>query len=113
MSILELTIRVVIAFVSLFIMARLSGRKEISQMTFFNFISAIAVGNIGGTIVVSAELSIRNGVLALTGWLILTVTFAYIDIKSKGARKIIEGEPIIVVKQGKIMEHSLKKHSWM
>ncbi|TYR75072.1 DUF421 domain-containing protein [Rossellomorea vietnamensis] len=109
MNIFELFLRVVIAFIALFIMARLSGRKEISQMTFFNFISAVAVGNIGGTIVVSAELSIRNGLLALAGWLILTVGFSYIDLKSKGARKILEGEPIIVVKQGKIMEHSLKK----
>lgn len=109
MNIFELFLRVVIAFIALFIMARISGRKEISQMTFFNFISAVAVGNIGGTIVVSAELSIRNGVLALAGWLILTVGFSYIDIKSKGARKIIKGEPIIVVKQGKIMEHSLKR----
>ncbi|MGD6801738.1 YetF domain-containing protein [Rossellomorea aquimaris] len=109
MNIFELFLRVVIAFIALFIMARLSGRKEISEMTFFNFISAVAVGNIGGTIVVSAELSIRNGLLALAGWLILTVGFSYIDLKSKGARKILEGEPIIVVKQGKIMEHSLKK----
>lgn len=109
MNVLELSLRVVIAFIALFFMARLSGRKEISQMTFFNFISAVAVGNIGGTIVVSAELSIRNGLLALSGWLILTVGFSYIDLKSKGARKILEGEPIIVVKQGKIMEQSLKK----
>ncbi|MGM0844906.1 MAG: YetF domain-containing protein [Bacillota bacterium] len=109
MDVFELFLRVVIAFIALFLMARLSGRKEISKMTFFNFVSAVAVGNIGGAIVTNSEFLIRNGVLALAGWLILTVAFAYIDIKSKSARKFIEGEPIIVVKQGKIMERSLKK----
>jgi uncharacterized membrane protein YcaP (DUF421 family) len=106
-DVIELLLKVVIAFAALFIMARLSGRKEISQMTFFNFISAIAVGTIGGSIVTSPTFTIRDGLLALGGWLLLTVLFAYIDIKSKGARKILEGEPIIVIKQGKIMEKAL------
>jgi uncharacterized membrane protein YcaP (DUF421 family) len=105
----ELLIRVVIAFAALLLLARIAGRKEISQMTFFNFISAITLGTIGGSIVTSADFSIRNGLLALAGWLALTLVFGYIDIKSKKARKFIEGEPIIVIKQGKIMEGALRK----
>jgi uncharacterized membrane protein YcaP (DUF421 family) len=107
MDAFELILRVMIAFAALFIVARISGRKEISQMTFFNFISAITLGTIGGSIVTSANFSVRNGLLALGGWLILTILFGYLDIKSKGARKLLEGEPIIVIKQGKIMEKAL------
>ncbi|WP_409254179.1 YetF domain-containing protein [Bacillus sp. SCS-153A] len=109
MDALEVLLRVVITFVGLFLVARISGRKEISQMTYFNLISAIALGSIGGAIISSANFSIRNGILALSGWLILTLLFGYMDIKSKGARKIIEGEPIIVIKQGKIMEKALSR----
>ena len=109
MNAAELLLRVGITFSGLFIVARISGRKEISQMTYFNLISAIALGSIGGAIVSSANFSIRNALLALGSWLILTLLFGYMDIKSKRARKIIEGEPIIVIKQGKIMEKSLKR----
>jgi uncharacterized membrane protein YcaP (DUF421 family) len=107
MDAIELLLRVVIAFAALFIVARVSGRKEISQMTFFNFISAITLGTIGGSLVTSNAFSVRNGLLALGGWLVLTLVFGYIDIKSKSARKVLEGEPIIVIKQGKIMEKAL------
>ncbi|WP_342743266.1 hypothetical protein [Metabacillus halosaccharovorans] len=47
MSGIELIIRVLLTFLIMFIMVRIMGRKEISQMTFFNFVSAIAIGSIG------------------------------------------------------------------
>jgi uncharacterized membrane protein YcaP (DUF421 family) len=50
------------------LMTRIMGRKDISQITFFNFVSAIAIGSLGANLAVSQNLSIRNGVLALIGW---------------------------------------------
>jgi uncharacterized membrane protein YcaP (DUF421 family) len=109
MGIAELFIRISTGFIVLFTLARIMGRKEISQMTFFNFVSAIAIGSIAANLVVSQNLSIRNGVLALTGWTVFTLLMDYIDINSKKARKVTTGDPIIVIKEGKIVERSLKK----
>ncbi|WP_412965640.1 YetF domain-containing protein [Fredinandcohnia sp. 179-A 10B2 NHS] len=109
MDILELAIRVALGFIVLFSLARIMGRKEISQMTFFNFVSAIAIGSIAANLVVNQNLSIRNGVLALIGWTIFTLAMDIIDIKSKKARKITTGTPQIVIKDGKIVEKSLRK----
>lgn len=109
MELSELIIRLVIAFFVLFVLTRIMGRKEISQMTFFNFVSAIAIGSITATLAVSQNLSIRNGVIALVGWAAFTLIMAFVDIKSKSARKITTGEPIIVIKEGKIMEDALRK----
>jgi uncharacterized membrane protein YcaP (DUF421 family) len=85
------------------------GRKEISQMTFFNFVSAIAIGEIAASLVVDDQLSIRNGLIALAGWSFYTLLMSYIDIKSVNARKLLIGEPVILVKEGKIMEQALRK----
>jgi uncharacterized membrane protein YcaP (DUF421 family) len=85
------------------------GRKEISQMTFFNLVSAIAIGPICANLIVSQNLSIRNGVLALAGWAVYTLLMDYIDIKYKKARKITTGDPIIVIKEGKIIEKALRQ----
>lgn len=41
----ELLIRITIAFFVLFLLTRIRGRKEISQMTFVNFVSGIAIGS--------------------------------------------------------------------
>lgn len=61
MSLGELFLRIAIGFVTLLTLTRIMGRKEISQMTFFNFISAITIGTIGGSLAVDSNLSIRNG----------------------------------------------------
>ena len=53
MGLSELVIRIAIGFIVLFILTRILGRKEISQMTFFNFISAIAIGSITANLIVS------------------------------------------------------------
>ncbi|SFK40281.1 Uncharacterized membrane protein YcaP, DUF421 family [Halobacillus dabanensis] len=109
MSIAELIIRLVIAFITLLALTRLMGRKEISQMTFFNFVSGIAIGTIGAFLAIDSTLSIRNGVLALIAWSTFTIALGIIDIKSKAIRKVIEGEPRIVIKKGKVMEDELRK----
>ncbi|WP_163538446.1 DUF421 domain-containing protein [Gracilibacillus sp. YIM 98692] len=108
MQLSELLLRVFLGFIVLFILARTMGRKEISQMTFFNFVSAIAIGTITGSLVINQNLSIRNGIIALVGWTIITLLMGYIDIKFKKARKLTTGEPIIVIKEGKVMENSLR-----
>jgi uncharacterized membrane protein YcaP (DUF421 family) len=105
----ELLLRISLGFITLFILTRILGRKEISQMTFFNFVSAIAIGSIAANLVVSQNLSIRNGLLALAGWTVFTLLMDFIDIKSKKARKVTTGDPIVVIKDGKIVEKSLNK----
>jgi uncharacterized membrane protein YcaP (DUF421 family) len=105
----ELIIRIAIGFLVLFTLTRIIGRKEVSQMTFFNFTSAIAIGSIAANLVVNSNLSIRHGILALAGWSVFTLLMDLIDIKSKEARKVTTGDPIIVIKEGKIVERALRK----
>ena len=109
MNQLELTIRIAIAFTVLLAMARWAGRKEISQMTFFNLVSAVAFGSLAATVVLNSNVSLVNGVIALIGWAAFTVLIDIIHLKSKKARKIIMGDPIIVMKNGKIMEEALRR----
>lgn len=105
---LELILRLAIGYIVLLSMARWSGRKEISQMTFFNLVSAIAFGSIAAALVVNQSVSIVNGVIALLGWAAFTVLTDQLHLKSKRARKLLIGEPVIVIKEGKIMENALK-----
>ncbi|WP_226666363.1 DUF421 domain-containing protein [Metabacillus litoralis] len=109
MTTLELGVRVLIAFLTILIVTRIVGRKDISQMTFFNFVSAIALGSLAANLAVSSSLSIQNGILAIIGWGLVTIALGFLDIKSKKARLLLEGEPIIVIKDGQIMENKLRK----
>ncbi|WP_342045434.1 DUF421 domain-containing protein [Bacillus sp. OTU530] len=109
MGILELIVRITLTYAVLLGLTRLMGRKEIGQTTFFNFVSAITIGAIGGAVVVDATLPLRNGIIALVGWSAITIALGFLDIKSKKVRLLIEGEPAIVIKDGKVMENTLRK----
>jgi uncharacterized membrane protein YcaP (DUF421 family) len=109
LTILELSIRLILSFILLLSLTRFMGRKEISQMTFFNFVSAIALGTLGASLAIDSTISVRNGVLALGGWTIFTVVMGFIDLKSKGFRKAVEGIPRVVIRKGEIMDAELRK----
>ncbi|MBW3112614.1 DUF421 domain-containing protein [Bacillus sp. MCCB 382] len=109
MSIAELFIRLLLSFVFLFVFTRLMGRKEISQMTFFNFVSAIALGTLGASLAIDSSISVRNGIIALAGWSIFTILMGYWDLKSKSFRSLVEGTPRVVVRKGEVLEGELKK----
>jgi uncharacterized membrane protein YcaP (DUF421 family) len=109
MSVIELSLRIILAFATLLALTRIMGRKELSQMTFFNFVSGIAIGTIGASLAIDQTLSVRNGLIALIGWSAITIALGLIDINSKKARVLIEGEPRILIKKGQIMEDELRK----
>ncbi|MCI3919663.1 DUF421 domain-containing protein [Paenibacillus sp. TRM 82003] len=109
MATTELLLRLALSFLTLLVLTRLMGRKEISQMTFFNFVSGISIGTIGATMAISKDLSIVNGVTALAGWSLFTIALGFIDIKSRKMRKTIEGEPLVVIQNGMILEGALRK----
>lgn len=109
MGVTETIMRTLLAFLTLSILMRVMERKEISEMTFFNFASAIAIGSVAGNLAFNNNLSILNGIISLIGWSVLTLLSGRIVIKSKKARKFINGEPLIIIKNGKIMEKSLRR----
>ncbi|MBG9545823.1 YetF domain-containing protein [Cytobacillus firmus] len=108
MTVNETILRVTIAFLVLFLLARLMGRKEIGQMTFFNWTTAIGIGSIAGNLAVNESTLIKDGVIALIVWTLFTIILDMIDLKSKQGRMVTTGEPLIVIKAGRIMEAALK-----
>src|ERR1041384_4459892 len=109
MSIIELVLRLAIAFITLLVLTRLMGRQEISQMTSFYFVSAISIGTLGASLAIDSSISITNGLIALIAWSAFTICMGFLDIKSPKFRMAIEGQPIILIKKGKIMENELRK----
>ncbi|MBT2727659.1 DUF421 domain-containing protein [Bacillus sp. ISL-75] len=109
MPITELILRLAIAFITLLALTRVMGRKEISQMTFYNFASAISIGTLGASLAIDPSISITNGLIALIAWSAFTVITGFLDLKSSKFRLAVQGEPVILIKKGKIMDQELHK----
>lgn len=82
-----------IGFVVLLFLTRLLGKKQLGQLTFFTYITGIAMGNIAGDMVVHRDIKLIDGVIGLAIWAILTFVLEIISLKSAKARVILDGEP--------------------
>jgi len=97
-----------VIFVMLIILTRLIGRKLLSQMSFFDFVIGITIGTIAGAYVTTTI----KGHWVLVSPVFLTaatITLGFLTIKSLSFRKIVEGEPVVLIQNGKILEENLFK----
>lgn len=106
-SILEISFRTSAGFLILLILTRLLGKKQLGQLTIFTYITAIAMGNIAGDMVIHRDIKLLDGVVGLILWAVLTFLVEYLSLKSSKARVLLDGEPSIVIKKGEIMQKEL------
>jgi uncharacterized membrane protein YcaP (DUF421 family) len=102
-------VRAVITFVSLLIYTRMLGKQQIGNLTFFDYINGITIGSIASS--VATDLSSKAWVhwVGLTTFVLITLLFQFITLKSHLFAKVIDSEPIVVIQDGKILENNLKK----
>lgn len=102
-------VRSIIAFFSLLIFAKILGKQQISQLTFFDYVLGITIGSIAASL--TTDLSSRSWphFVGLFTWALLGYIMEYITMKWRYAAKYIDGEPTIVIMNGNIMEAALRK----
>lgn len=110
MAIFEMVIRTFVVFVVLYLWCRILGKKLISQITFFDFVAGITLGTISGSIMFSPNISISTGLVGLSLFALFALSLDYIALKSFKGRKIINSEPTLLIKDGKILEEGMFKN---
>lgn len=105
----ETLLRTTLAFMVLLIMARLMGKEQVSQLTFFHYVTGITIGSIAAEIAGQYETPFADGIIAMIWWAALTLLMSYIALKSKRARVILDDKPTIIMFEGKIIEEAMKK----
>ncbi|GGA81113.1 DUF421 domain-containing protein [Ornithinibacillus halotolerans] len=103
-------IRSVIAFILLLIMARIMGKKQISQLTFFDYCVGITIGSIAASLAVDQGIKITNGLIALLIWGIIPLVLGVLGLKSKWFHQLTDGKADVVIENGQILEKNLRKN---
>jgi uncharacterized membrane protein YcaP (DUF421 family) len=109
MDVSEILIRTLITFIVLYVIARILGKKLISQMTFFDFVAGVTLGSITASLIFSTTIHIATALLPLIVFGVIIFIFDIVSIKSFKGRKILNDEPTLVVKNGQILEKGMKK----
>jgi len=106
---LVVIVRAIIGFFSLLIFARIIGKEQISQLNLFDYVLGITIGSIAATLTTDLSSRAWPHWVGLVTWCVLGYLMDMISSKWRYASKVLEGEPTIVIMNGKIMENVLRK----
>ncbi|HJV16224.1 MAG TPA: DUF421 domain-containing protein [Bacillales bacterium] len=109
MSIGQITFNTIIAFMVMYIVSRALGKKLISQMTFFDFITALSLGSLVGSIILAKDIPIWKGSLSLVVFAAMSFAVDFTSLKSYWGRKILNDVPTPIIKEGKLIFEGMKK----
>lgn len=108
--ILYTLLRSVISVIVLFLLTKIIGRRQVSQLSLFDYINGITIGS------VAAEIAITDdndkfiiGIVAMAVYAVVTLLFALISDRSIVLRRFIEGVPIVLMRHGKIYEKNFSR----
>ena len=108
MDIVKLILTSVLSAVSLFIIAKVMGHKQMSQLDFFDYITGITIGSIAAELATELEKPLKP-LIAMVIYGAITVLLTLITNKIAKARKYINGTPTIIMNGGKIFKENMKK----
>lgn len=106
---LTIVIRTLVAFVYLFILTKIIGKRQINQLSYIEYIVGITIGSIAAFLATDMDGKISHGLIALTLFALLPVLIEWLSLKSKTVRDVFEGNATVLIKDGKILEDNLKK----
>ncbi|WP_297632621.1 DUF421 domain-containing protein [uncultured Clostridium sp.] len=102
-------IKCIIGFLLALLLSKIIGRKIISKMNFVDLVMGVSMGSMIANAVIDKDSPIQSEIIALILFGALTIITSYISLKSIKARSIISSKPVILVKDGIILNNNLLK----
>jgi uncharacterized membrane protein YcaP (DUF421 family) len=104
---MDIVLRAAIAFFFIFLLTRIVGRRELGTLEPFDLILLIVLGDLVQQGVTQSDYSVTGMILAGGTIALLTVIVSYVSFRFPRLRPVLDGEPIVVVQDGKVLEPNL------
>jgi uncharacterized membrane protein YcaP (DUF421 family) len=106
---MDIVLRCAVIFVFLFVIMRAIGRRELSQLQPFDILLLVVLGDLITQGALQSDLSLTGSLLAVGTFAILSVAVSYLSFRFARLRPILDGEPIVVVQDGRVLERNLRR----
>ncbi len=99
----------ILAYFSLILILRTTGKRTLSKMNAFDFIVTVALGSTLATILISQDVSLAQGALALALLVGLQFAITWSSVRLRWVRRVVTGEPSLIVYQGEYLSDALQR----
>lgn len=101
--------RSLISLLTLFIVAKIIGKKQISELSLFDYVIGISIGNFAAEMTINLDSPEFDGILAVFIFGAVAYLVSYLSMKSIFIRRYFMGTPTIIVQEGQIIKKNMKK----
>jgi uncharacterized membrane protein YcaP (DUF421 family) len=105
----DIAFRATALFAFVFLLTRVIGRRELSSLQPFDLILLIVLGDAIQQGLTQDDYSVTGAIIAVGTIAVLQVVTSYVAFKFRWARRVLDGDPIVVVQDGKVIERNLKR----
>jgi uncharacterized membrane protein YcaP (DUF421 family) len=107
---MDIVIRAAVAFLIILLLTRIVGRRELNTLEPFDLILLVTIGDLVQQGVTQNDFSVTGLTLAVGTIAVLTVFFSYLPWRFQVLRPVLEGQPVILVEDGNVIEKNLRRH---
>lgn len=111
-EIIDIILQTLVAFFAILLITRILGRQQVAQLTIYEYINGITFGSIAATVATDLGQPSVGHIIGLFLFGGLTFSVSYIAKKNRTLSKIVDGEPILVVQDGHILEKNLGRFQY-
>ena len=106
---MDLVFRTVFVFLLIFGVTRAVGRRELSSLEPFDMILLVVIGDLVQQGVTQSDYSLTGATTVIATLALLTVFTAWLSFRVRRLRPILEGDPIVIVADGEVLERNLRR----
>jgi uncharacterized membrane protein YcaP (DUF421 family) len=106
---MDIALRAVALYLFVVFVMRVVGRRELSSLTAFDLVLLIVLGDAIQQGLTQTDYSVTGAVIVVSTFAVLQVATSYLGFKSKRIRSVLEGQPIVLVEDGRLIEGNLRR----
>src|SRR4051794_619018 len=106
---MDLVLRAIVLFAAVYLLLRVVGRRELSQLEPFDFVLLIVLGDAIQQGLTQDDYSVTGALIVITTIAAIQVALSYTAFRFKPIRVFLEGEPIVMVEDGNVIEKNLRR----
>ena len=107
---MDIALRATVIFLALYVLVRLMGKRELGQMTPFELIVLVVIGDLIQQGVTQNDFSLTGAVVAVSTIAFWALVMSWASYLSPWAERLLEGEPRVIVRDGEVLTGNLRRN---
>lgn len=99
---LSIIVKTLVLYIFIVVVYRVMGKKEVGKLSIIDLIVSILIAELAAISIEEADRSILTSIIPIVVLVVIQISISFISLKSVSLRKLIDGNPIVIIKDGKL-----------